>query len=46
MNKKACQRECLSKFQQNFVKNSILTKKLEKTEQSKQKKNLIARVKR
>ena len=33
-------------FQQNFVKNSILTKKLEKTEQSKQKKNLIARVKR
>ena len=41
---KAYLRESLSKFQQNFVKNSILTKNWKK--QKKEKQNLIVQVKR
>ena len=41
---KACQTGCLSKFQQNLVKNSIFIKKLKKTQKNKKKpkKNLTA----
>ena len=47
MEQKSCQRECLLKFQQNFVKNSILTKKQEKTKNKiKLKQNVIVQVKR